>query len=357
MTPNEFAFLALGLLLGIATGAAIVVVLRSKPPTHDIRVTVTRDAIPRRASTLATDVLHGTADGPAPGGPGDRRLVDRDGAGHRTGVHPDGLPVVASPILPWSPDPQPGREMPAEPALARAGRPIALAIQPEPDPMLARLGLGPSPSTTASAGSPASAAAAPGMPGPANLPVAPTLLHDLLAGDHAAMRGAIEAVAGPDEASQRAWDTLLTRFVEAVRQRAIDVGLVDLPMGNPFWDAFTIDQCRQIVLTLQATGRRYDGRSDWADGQVPAYRDLSRALADCGIDPRRVRAWPNSLEIAELFRGARVASAEAVARAAPSLEADDLRAFLDQRDRGLDELWPLWDAVRGALLGIEAASA
>jgi len=337
VTPNEFAFLALGLLLGIATGAAIVVVLRSGSPTHQIRVTVTRDAVPRRASTLAADVLRGGSDGPAPGGPGDRRLVDRDDVDVRTRVRPDGLPVVASPVLPWLTGPVPS----AEPALARAIGGIGIAIHPEPDPFLAQLGAGRVAATGAAI---------------AGTSISSDLLEDLLAGDHAAIRTLVETIGGPDEASQRGWDTLLTRFEEAARQRAIDLGFVDLPMGNPFWDAFTIDQCRQIVLALQATGRRYDGRADWADGQVPAYRDLSRALAECGIDPRRVRAWPNSLEIAELFRGARVASGEAVLRAAPELTAAELRAFLAERDRGLDELWPLWDAVRGALgLEVEAA--
>jgi hypothetical protein len=346
VTPNELAFLALGLILGIATGAAIVMVSRNRPPTHQIRVTVTRDAIPRRASTLAADPLRGVADGPAPGGPGDRRLVDRDDTGDRTRVRPDGLPVVAAPVLPWLAQPVAGLEVPAEPALAgawpAAPATVAVAIHPEPDLVLAHLtggGIVASPVGTA----PATAS--------------PGLLAGLLAGDHAEMRLVIEAIGGPDEASQRGWDTLLSRFVAAVRERSIDLGFVDLPMGNAFWDTFTVDQCRQIVIALQSTGRRYDGRSDWTEGQVPAYRDLSRALAECGIDPRRIRAWPNSLEIAELFRGARVASAEAVSRTAPGLELEELRAFLAERDRGLDELWPLWDAVRGVLLEAEVQAA
>jgi hypothetical protein len=175
------------------------------------------------------------------------------------------------------------------------------------------------------------------------------ILPGLLAADHRAMQRLVDAIGGSDDESRRAWDTLMTRFVDAVRQRAIDLGLVDLPMGNPFWDTFTIDQCRQIVVALASTGRRFDGRADWLDGNVPTYRDLSRALADSGIDPRRVRAWPNSLEIAELFHGAGVAAGEAIARWAPDLEADGLRTFLGDRDRGLDELWPVWDAVRVAL--------
>ncbi len=49
MTASEFAFLALGLVLGIATGAALSMVIRARPPApREIRVTVSPDAVPRR---------------------------------------------------------------------------------------------------------------------------------------------------------------------------------------------------------------------------------------------------------------------------------------------------------------------
>ncbi|HJW21168.1 MAG TPA: hypothetical protein VJ506_01935 [Candidatus Limnocylindrales bacterium] len=324
MSPSEVAFLALGLVLGIATGAAIIVILGTRPPTHEIRLTVTRDAIPRRASTLAADAFHRALDGPAPGGPGDRRSIDRDEPGIRTIVHP----VVAMP-LPFAPHPRsigPAASADLAP-IARSGL-TAVAIEPEPDPLLAEL------STSGSAPS----------------------LHLVLAGDHRAMLRLVDLVSGMDADQRRAWEELLTAFVEAVRARAIDLGLIDLPMGNPFWDTFTIDQCREIVVALASAGRRYDGHDAWADGFAPTYRDLSRALAEVGVDPRRVRGWPNSAEIAELFRGARVAADEAVARWAPTLEAPDLRTFLADRGRGLDSLWAVWDAVRVAI-GADAADA
>ncbi|HEX7950593.1 MAG TPA: hypothetical protein VF494_09610 [Candidatus Limnocylindrales bacterium] len=337
VTQSEIAFLALGLLLGLATGAALVMGLRSRPPTHDIRVTVTRDAIPRRATTLSAGVARGPLFGPAPGGPGDRRSVDRDDGFDRTTVRPDGRPVVAAPVLPWQSQPAASLASAQRddrvPAPGGGGHPGAIGIHPEPDPALARLGLAPAAIATAIA---APAETAPILPG-------------LLAGDHLAMQRLIDAIGGPDEESRRAWDTLLTRLVGAIRQRSIDLGLLDLPMGNPFWDTFTIDQCREIVVALASTGRRFDGRSEWLDGNVPTYRDLSRALADCGIDPRRIRAWPNSLEIADLFRGAGVAALEAVGRWAPEMDEASLRAFLGERDRGLAELWPVWDAVRAAV--------
>jgi hypothetical protein len=77
VTASEFAFLALGLVLGVASGAALVEVLRSRPPSRrEIRVTVAPNSIPRRASTLAD--ADPTDSGPARGGPADRRWVDRD---------------------------------------------------------------------------------------------------------------------------------------------------------------------------------------------------------------------------------------------------------------------------------------
>jgi hypothetical protein len=77
VTASEFAFLALGLVLGAACGAALVEVLRSRPSSRrEVRITVAPNSIPRRASTLAES--DSTDSGPARGGPADRRWVDRD---------------------------------------------------------------------------------------------------------------------------------------------------------------------------------------------------------------------------------------------------------------------------------------
>ncbi len=73
MSASEFAFLVLGLILGIPTGTALLVVLRARPPSpREVRLTVAPDSVPRRRSaTLADDPFvdrHGT---PARGGPAD----------------------------------------------------------------------------------------------------------------------------------------------------------------------------------------------------------------------------------------------------------------------------------------------
>lgn len=352
MTPSEFAFLALGLLLGIATGAAIVVVLHSRPPTHEIRVTVARDAIPRRASTLAADAIPGGPTGPAPGGPGDRRETDRPATPEpgpdRTIVRP-ARPIVAAPTLPWLLTPEP--QIPREPALvAAAPVPVGaslrgIAIEPEPDPVLAALGLAPRPIASAVHPTPM---ASPDTD-PASRP-GPPLLDALLAGDPAAVEALVDAMAGGDPEQRDAWLELIPRFVAAVRQRSLDLGYVDVAMGNPFWDTFTLDQCRQIVIALASMGRRFDGGNGWAEHLPPTYRELTLAAADSGIDPLRIRAWPNSHEIAGLFRGASIAAREAVGNTAPTLEAAHLRAFLGERDASLDDLWAVWDAVRATLL-------
>ncbi len=102
MTASEFAFLALGLVLGVATGAAIIEVLRSRPPApREVRLTIAPSSLSSRASTLASTVPL-AAFGPARGGPGDRRLTDRDAEAPR-------------------------------PAFG-ARRPVAITIEPDPDP-------------------------------------------------------------------------------------------------------------------------------------------------------------------------------------------------------------------------------
>ncbi len=117
MTASEFAFLALGLVLGVASGAALIEVLRARPSAaREVRVTVAPNAIhSRMAATLAEP--HGQLDGagPARGGPGDRRTNDdtaltgepaATGRRARVAAAPSGTPVrmVAVPMS-MEPDP------------------------------------------------------------------------------------------------------------------------------------------------------------------------------------------------------------------------------------------------------------
>jgi hypothetical protein len=64
VSPSEISFLACGLVFGAAVGAALVQVVRARPPIrHEVRLTITPNAIPaRRAHTLS--VPHGV---PHPG--------------------------------------------------------------------------------------------------------------------------------------------------------------------------------------------------------------------------------------------------------------------------------------------------
>lgn len=140
MTGSEFVFLALGLALGVATGAAIVEVLRARAPApREVRVTVAPGSVPGRAVTLATDPFAAGMDGPAAFGPGDRREHDRPTAdpSHptRTSVQEAGAPqgpVYAG--IPVRPEPDPllrvlrSTHMTAATTTARAGEPVAATV-------------------------------------------------------------------------------------------------------------------------------------------------------------------------------------------------------------------------------------
>jgi hypothetical protein len=74
LTGGELAFLGLGVVLGVATGATLFAVIRSRPPApREVRLTVTPNSVPRRrAATLAADPFAPAAGEPARGGPADR---------------------------------------------------------------------------------------------------------------------------------------------------------------------------------------------------------------------------------------------------------------------------------------------
>lgn len=138
MTAGEFSFLGLGIVLGLLTGAALVELLRARPASaHEVRLTVSRDAIPRRPSTLADDAFIAVGPEPARGGPADRRLIGTPmpagTSDRRTHVRfapedPMLRPSIAGaiPVGQASSLPIPGRIM--EPALPlAAGRPGRLS--------------------------------------------------------------------------------------------------------------------------------------------------------------------------------------------------------------------------------------
>ena len=175
-------------------------------------------------------------------------------------------------------------------------------------------------------------------------------LERMLRGEHRAMVEVVDRTAGTDSRRRRDWEVLLGGLVEGMADVAVGESIIDFPMGTPFWDTFTVEQCRHIVTALASMGFRYDGRSGWVDGRVPAYRDLAQALADIGVDPRRGRAGPNHREISARVVGARPAPEGLVAAAGPEYTVEDVRALLGERGPELHNLWLAWEAIRPALL-------
>ena len=182
-------------------------------------------------------------------------------------------------------------------------------------------------------------------------------LERMLRGEHRAMVEVVDALAGADSRQRRNWELLLGGLVESMADIAVRESVIDFPMGTAFWDTFTVEQCRRVVASLASMGYRYDGQAGWADSRVPAYRDLTQALADVGMEPRRMRAWPNQTEIATLFVGARPAPEELLAAAGPDYNADDMQALLGEHAPDLRDLWNTWEAVKPALLAEDEPAA
>jgi hypothetical protein len=323
VTASELAYLATGLLLGAAIGAAFLMVLGNRPHRREIRVTVTHGAVPGRSETLSEGAFVTARAEVARGGPGDRRMTDRDAlpASAAIAERAAGRQIAAAE--------SPGAQPPSDPLSAPGDRTIVpsrpsigIEIHPEPDPALVAMRRRP----------------------PVGAPI-----ERMLRGDLQALVEVVDRVAGADSRQRRTWEVLLGGLVEAFAEIAVRESVIDFPMGTAFWDSFTVEQCRRVVAALDSMGYRYDGRDGWREGRVPAYRDLTRALADIGLEPRRVRAWPSSSDIAQLFVGARPAPEELRPAAGPDDAAGDVRAVLGEHAAGLADLWLAWDLVRPIL--------
>jgi hypothetical protein len=88
----------------------------------------------------------------------------------------------------------------------------------------------------------------------------------------------------------------------------------------------------------------------WVDGRVPSQRDVALALGYAGLDPMRMRHWPNEAEMADLFRDVRVNAAEYLAVSAGDLTLGELVTMLGPRADGLADVWNAWGRIRPLLL-------
>ena len=172
----------------------------------------------------------------------------------------------------------------------------------------------------------------------------------LLRGDRGAMQDAVAALGGDDPTERRRWQTALSDLIDAILADAIASSALEFPTDHPFWGPFNRAQSRDITAALSSLGYRFDGLGGWVDGRYPSQRDLSLALGYAGLDPMRMRQWPNEAETAELFSDVQVAAAEHLAGAADDMTLGSLIAMLGRRADGLTEIWNAWGRVRPVLL-------
>ncbi len=172
----------------------------------------------------------------------------------------------------------------------------------------------------------------------------------MLRGDGEALRAVVVELAGEDQDEQRRWQLLLSALVDACVARAIEASSLEFPADHGFWQPFSQAQSRDITTALASLGYRFDGLGGFADGRIPSQRDLSLALGYAGLDPMRMRSWPNETRMAQLFAEVRVAADEYVASAAGDLTLGEMVALLRGRAEPLADLWNNWGRIRPLLL-------
>ena len=180
----------------------------------------------------------------------------------------------------------------------------------------------------------------------------PPVIIRLLQGDRATLDWLVAELGGPDPSERRRWQVALGGLLEAIVGRAIEAAALDFPDDHGFWSPFTRLQSREIVAALASLSFRFDGLGGWVDDRVPSQRDLSLAVGYAGLDPMRIRHWPNESEAANLFRDVSVAADEYLVEAAGGLTLGELVSLLGRRADELTELWNAWARVRPLLLAV-----
>jgi hypothetical protein len=160
-------------------------------------------------------------------------------------------------------------------------------------------------------------------------------------------------LASDDAPAAARWQEWLAGLVNAADAAAIDQGSLEFPAGHPFWSLFTRDEARGIGRSLAALGFRHDGSGGFAEGRVPAPHDLVLAVGSAGLLPVRVRRWPGPDEIADLYRGVRVATDILLAETAQFLTLGEVVSLLGWRAEPLTDLWNEWPRVKPLLLSAD----
>jgi hypothetical protein len=172
----------------------------------------------------------------------------------------------------------------------------------------------------------------------------------LLRRDPGAMESLVASLSGGDPDEERRWKLALAGLLDAILADAVEQAFLRFPHEHPFWGPYTQQQSRDITRALASLGYRFDGLGGWVDDRAPSQRELSLALGYAGLDPMRMRQWPNEGETAELFREVEVAGDEYLAGAAGDLTLAEMVEMLGRRADGLVDLWNHWGRIRPLLL-------
>jgi len=175
----------------------------------------------------------------------------------------------------------------------------------------------------------------------------------LLRADRPTLDLVVGRLAGDDPTERRRWQLQVTELVDAILARAIEASCLEFPTEHRFWAGFSREQSREIVTALASLGYHFDGMGGFSDARIPSQRDLSLAVGFAGLDPMRIRHWPNETEMPELLRDVEVAGDEYLATNAGGLTLGEMVAVLGRRADGLTDLWNAWGRIRPFLLATD----
>ena len=171
----------------------------------------------------------------------------------------------------------------------------------------------------------------------------------LLRGEPEAMDRLVARLAD-DQEEQGRWKLAVTGLLDAILADAIEQAYLRFPTEHEFWGPQTLQQNRDIAKALGSLGYRFNGLGGWVDERTPTQRELSLAFGYAGLDPMRVRHWPDEEQTQDLLAEVEVAADEYLAGVAGDLTLAEMVEMLGRRADNLVDLWNNWGRVRPLLL-------
>ena len=127
------------------------------------------------------------------------------------------------------------------------------------------------------------------------------------------MQDVVVALSGDDAEERRRWQVAMSDLVDAILSDAIAASALDFPSDHAFWGPFSRSRAGISPPPSRRLATGSMGSAAGWTSAIPRNATSRSRWGTPGLDPMRMRHWPNEAEMAVLFGEVEVAADEHLA--------------------------------------------